>query len=121
MIGAHKAEQRAERLYEQTARRSQRKMEYAELGWQEAVVLGCAKQDGVLEAVADGNPPADEVASRLGLSPRSVRALLSALAEMGGSCRGGRRVPVTRRAPRASSGKEPSGLRRVAWSCTGSS
>lgn len=58
-------------------------MEYAELGWQEAVVLGCAKQDGVLEAVADGNPPADEVASRLGLSPRSVRALLSALAEMG--------------------------------------
>ena len=58
-------------------------MEYAELGWQEAVVLGCAKQDGVLEAVADGNPPADEVASRLSLSPRAVRALLSALAEMG--------------------------------------
>ena len=58
-------------------------MEYAELGWQEAVVLGCAKQDGVLEAVADGNPPAEGVASRLGLSPRAVRALLSALAEMG--------------------------------------
>jgi DNA-binding transcriptional ArsR family regulator len=58
-------------------------MEYAELGWQEAVVLGCAKQEGVLEAVADGNRSADEVASRLGSSPRAVRALLSALAEMG--------------------------------------
>ncbi|MDP8947179.1 MAG: hypothetical protein M3N09_03615 [Actinomycetota bacterium] len=96
-------------------------MEYAELGWQEAVVLGCAKQDGVLEAVADGNPPADEVASRLGLSPRAVRALLSALAEMGGSCRGGRRVPVTRRAPRGLFWKRAIRITPGAWSCTGSS
>ena len=58
-------------------------MEYAELGWQEAVVLGCAKQGGILEALADGNRAAEEVASRLGLSPRAVRALLSALAEIG--------------------------------------
>ena len=57
-------------------------MEYAELGWQEAVVLGCAMRQGILEAVADGNRSADEVASRLGLSPRAVRALLSALAEI---------------------------------------
>ncbi len=58
-------------------------MDYAELGWQEAVVLGCAKQQGVLEAVADGGRTADEVAIRLGLNPRAVRALLSALAEIG--------------------------------------
>jgi SAM-dependent methyltransferase/DNA-binding transcriptional ArsR family regulator len=58
-------------------------MEYAELGWQEAVVLGCAKQERILEAVADGSRSAREVGSRLGLSPRAVHALLSALAEMG--------------------------------------
>src|SRR5918999_979478 len=58
-------------------------MEYSELGWQEAVVLGCAKQERLLEAVAVGSCLADEVASRLGLSPRAVHALLSALAEMG--------------------------------------
>jgi SAM-dependent methyltransferase len=58
-------------------------MDYGELGWQEAIVLGCAKQEGILEAVADGNRLADEVASRLGLSPRAVHALLSALAELG--------------------------------------
>jgi SAM-dependent methyltransferase len=58
-------------------------MEYVELGWQEAVVLGCAKQQGILEAVADRDRPAEEVAGRLGLSPRAVRALLSALAEIG--------------------------------------
>jgi 2-polyprenyl-3-methyl-5-hydroxy-6-metoxy-1,4-benzoquinol methylase len=59
------------------------KMEYAELGWQEAVVLGCAKQERIIEAVADGNRSADEVASRLRLSPRAIHALLSALAELG--------------------------------------
>ncbi len=59
-------------------------MEYAELGWQEAVVLGSAKQEGILEAIADsGSRSTEEVASRLGLSPRAVHALLSALAEMG--------------------------------------
>jgi SAM-dependent methyltransferase len=58
-------------------------MEYAELGWQEAVVLGCAKQERILEAVADGTRSADEVASRLRLSPRAVYAFLSALAELG--------------------------------------
>jgi SAM-dependent methyltransferase/DNA-binding transcriptional ArsR family regulator len=58
-------------------------MDYAELGWQEAVVLGCAKQERILESIADGSRSAHEVASRLGLSSRAVRALLSALAEMG--------------------------------------
>jgi SAM-dependent methyltransferase/DNA-binding transcriptional ArsR family regulator len=58
-------------------------MEYSELGWQEAVVLGSAKQERLLEAVADGSRSADDVASRLGLSPRAVHALLSALVEIG--------------------------------------
>src|SRR5215212_10936985 len=60
-----------------------RAMEYAELGWQEAVVLGCAKQEGLLEAVADGSRSAEEVANKLGVNPRAVYALLSALAELG--------------------------------------
>ena len=60
-----------------------RAMEYAELGWREAVVLGCAKHEGLLEAVADGRRSADEVAKQLGMSPRAVYALLWALAELG--------------------------------------
>jgi DNA-binding transcriptional ArsR family regulator len=58
-------------------------MDYGELGWQEAVVLGCAKREGLLEAVANGSRSANEVAKELGLSPRAVYALLSALAELG--------------------------------------
>jgi SAM-dependent methyltransferase len=58
-------------------------MEYADLGWQEAVILGCAKQQGILEAVADGRHSPDEVADQLEMNPRAVYALLSALAEMG--------------------------------------
>src|SRR5215208_3534688 len=58
-------------------------MDYAELGWQEAVILGCAKQQGILEAVADGRHSPDEVADQLEMNPRAVYALLSARAEMG--------------------------------------
>ena len=58
-------------------------MDYGELGWQEAIVLGCAKQEGLLEAVANESRSANEVAKELGLSPRAVYALLSALAELG--------------------------------------
>ena len=58
-------------------------MDYEDLGWQEAVVLGCAKREGLLEAVAIGSRSASEVAKELGLSPRAVYALLSALAELG--------------------------------------
>ena len=58
-------------------------MEYAELGWQEAVILGCAKQDGILEAIAGKSSSAEEVAKELGASSRAVYALLSALAELG--------------------------------------
>ncbi len=58
-------------------------MDYAELGWQEAIVLGCAKREGILEAVADESRSADEVANQLGMSSRAVYALLSALSELG--------------------------------------
>jgi DNA-binding transcriptional ArsR family regulator len=58
-------------------------MEYAELGWQEAVILGSAKREGILEALADGHRSAEEVAKELGASPRAVYALFSALVELG--------------------------------------
>jgi hypothetical protein len=41
-------------------------MDYADLVWQEAVVLGCAKREGILEVVADGSRSGDEVASYWG-------------------------------------------------------
>ena len=58
-------------------------MEYAELGWQETVILGCAKQEGILEAIAGKSSSAEEVARELGASSRAIYALLSALAELG--------------------------------------
>jgi SAM-dependent methyltransferase len=58
-------------------------MEYAELGWQETVILGCAKQEGILEAIAGRSSSAEEVAKELGASSRAIYALLSALAELG--------------------------------------
>ncbi len=58
-------------------------MEYAELGWQEAVILGCAKQEGILEGLANGSRSAEEEAKELRVSPRAAHALFSALAEMG--------------------------------------
>jgi DNA-binding transcriptional ArsR family regulator len=59
------------------------RMDYEELGWQEAIVLGCAKQEGILEALADKERSAVEVANQLGLSLRAVDTLLSALVELG--------------------------------------
>jgi SAM-dependent methyltransferase/biotin operon repressor len=58
-------------------------MEYAKLGWQETVILGCAKQEGILEAIAGKSSSAEEVARELGASSRAIYALLSALAELG--------------------------------------
>jgi SAM-dependent methyltransferase len=57
-------------------------MDYGDLGWQEAVVLGCAKREGILEAVADWSRSPNEVADRLRMSSRAVHTLLSALAEL---------------------------------------
>ncbi len=58
-------------------------MYYGNLGWQEAVVLGCAKREKILDSVADGSRSAEEVANRLGMSSRAMYALRSALAELG--------------------------------------
>jgi SAM-dependent methyltransferase len=58
-------------------------VDYAELGWQEAIVLGAARQEGILQTLADKNLSAKEVADELRLSPRAVYSLLSALAELG--------------------------------------
>jgi SAM-dependent methyltransferase len=60
-----------------------RVMDYAQLGWQETIILGCAKQQGILEAVADARHSPNEVAEQLEMNPRAVYALLSALAELG--------------------------------------
>jgi SAM-dependent methyltransferase len=60
-----------------------RVMDYEQLGWQEAVILGCAKQQGILEAIADARHSPNEVAEQLEMNPRAVYALLSALAELG--------------------------------------
>jgi SAM-dependent methyltransferase len=45
--------------------------------------LGCAKREGILEAVAERSCSAEEVAKELRVSPRAVYALLSALVELG--------------------------------------
>jgi hypothetical protein len=58
-------------------------IDFTELDWRWAIVLGVALREGLLEAVADGPDGADSVAPRLGLDPRAVYVLLSALAELG--------------------------------------
>lgn len=58
-------------------------IEYTELGWREAIVLGTALEEGLLKAVADGPRPADAVAGELSLDVRVVYGVLSALAELG--------------------------------------
>lgn len=54
-----------------------------ELDWREAIVLGAALRDGLVEAVAEGSVPASGVAEKLGLDGRAVYVALSALAELG--------------------------------------
>ena len=58
-------------------------IDFTELDWRWAIVLGVALRDGLLEAVADEPDRAGSVARRLGLDPRAVYVLLSALAELG--------------------------------------
>lgn len=60
-----------------------RDINYVELDWREAMVLGSAIQEGLLDAVADGRRGSGEVASGLGLDERAVHALLAALTELG--------------------------------------
>jgi DNA-binding transcriptional ArsR family regulator len=56
---------------------------YTELDWRWAIVLGVALRAGLLGAVADGPHSADEVAQDLRLDERAVYVLLSALNELG--------------------------------------
>lgn len=58
-------------------------MNYTELDWRWAILLGTALRDGLLEAVADRPRPSREVARDLRLDGRAVDIVLSALAELG--------------------------------------
>lgn len=60
-----------------------KEINYTELEWRWAIVLGVSLRDGLLEAVADGSNSADGVALQLGLDRRAVYVLLSALVELG--------------------------------------
>jgi len=56
---------------------------YPELDWRWAILLGTAVRDGLLEAVSHAPKTSDEVADELGLDRRATFAVLSALAELG--------------------------------------
>ena len=58
-------------------------MEYTELDWRWAILLGAAVREGLIWAVADQAAPADAVAGNLGMDRRAVYVVLSALAELG--------------------------------------
>ena len=58
-------------------------MNYAELDWRWAILLGVAIREGLLRAVADRSRGPEEVAGELGLDARAVYIVLSALAELG--------------------------------------
>lgn len=58
-------------------------MNYTELDWRWAILLGAAVREGLLEALAGRARPAEAVAGELGLETRPVRVVLSALAELG--------------------------------------
>ena len=58
-------------------------MEYTELDWRWAILLGAAVREGLIGAVADRAAPAATVADDLGMDGRAVYVVLSALAELG--------------------------------------
>jgi hypothetical protein len=58
-------------------------LNYTELDWRWAIVLGVALRDGLLDEVARSPRSAERVASRLDLDPRATYVLLSALGELG--------------------------------------
>jgi SAM-dependent methyltransferase len=59
------------------------KMNYTELDWRWAIVLGIALRDGLLDEVALEPRSADSVAQELGLDGRATYVLLSALDDLG--------------------------------------
>jgi SAM-dependent methyltransferase len=58
-------------------------MEYTELDWRWAILLGAAVREGLLETVAGRALSAEAVAEDLGMDARAVYVVLSALAELG--------------------------------------
>lgn len=58
-------------------------MNYTELDWRWAILLGSALREGLLEAVADNPASHEDVARDLDLDARAVYVVLSALAELG--------------------------------------
>ena len=58
-------------------------MDYTELDWRWAILLGAAVREGLIGAVASRSRPADAVAADLGMDERAVHVVLSALAELG--------------------------------------
>ena len=58
-------------------------MNYTELDWRWAILLGVVLRDGLLDAVTDRSRAPDEVAGELGLDARTVYVVRSALAELG--------------------------------------
>jgi hypothetical protein len=58
-------------------------LNYTELDWRWAILLGVAIRGGLLKAVADRCRKPEEVAGELGLDARAVYVVLSALAELG--------------------------------------
>lgn len=77
------------------------RIDYTELDWRWAILLGAALRDGLIEAVADRARPAEAVAEELGMDARAVYVVLSALAELGVLEEGpqGFRLPEERRGP----------------------
>lgn len=58
-------------------------MNYVEVGWRLAVVLGTALRDGIVESVSSGSRTPAEVAAELGMDERAVFTVMSALDEAG--------------------------------------
>jgi SAM-dependent methyltransferase len=58
-------------------------MEYTELDWRWAILLGAAVREGLIGAVASRFRPAGAVANDLGMDERAAYVVLSALAELG--------------------------------------
>ena len=58
-------------------------MDYTELDWRWAILLGSAVREGLIGAVADKVLPTDAVARDLSMDSRAVYVVLSALAELG--------------------------------------
>lgn len=58
-------------------------LNYTELDWRWAILLGVAVRDGLLAAVDERFRQPEEVAGALGLDARAVYVVLSALAELG--------------------------------------